>query len=315
MSGRLQWMIVRASLGALVGLVLSMSVHAAAPVQQSFASSDDAAAALVAAARSHDAAALRTILGPGSEDLIKSGDRYADEAAQNRFVEWYDRYHALLPLSTERVVLDIGDHWQMPIPIVQRDARWYFDAREGAQEINDRRIGTNEIAAIRVSLAYVDAQNDYFERKKQETGTGEFAKSFASRPGRHDGLYWPAEDGQDASPLEALVAQAKDEGYPGKMAHDKPALYRGYFYRILYSQGAEARDGDRMYVVNGRMTGGFALLAWPAGYGSSGIVSFIVNQDGVVFQKDLGPGTERVAGKIMQFNSDLSWAQVHVTAE
>ena len=266
-----------------------------------------------AAARSHDTAALRTVLGPGSEALISSGDRYADAAALRRFVETYDTHHVLVPQGPERMELDVGaKDWPLPIPIVQRGSRWYFDPLEGAQEIIDRRIGGNEIAAIRVSLAYVDAQNDYFERKKQQTGTGEYAQRLVSTPGKHDGLYWPA-DGQEDSPLEPLVDQAKDEGYPGEMLHGKVAPYQGYFFRILRSQGAEAPGGAKNYVRNGAMTDGFALIAWPVSYGSSGIMSFIVNQDGIVFQKDLGPDTARVAGRITQFKSDPSWARVNLT--
>jgi hypothetical protein len=316
MTGLIQRIAACASSGAMVGLALAMGVGAAEPVQQSYASPDDAATALAAAARSHDAAALRAVLGPGSEALITSGDRYADEAAQSRFAESYDAHHELVPQGTERMVLDIGTNdWPLPIPIVRQESRWYFDSHEGAQEIIDRRIGGNEIAAIRVSLAYVDAQNDYFERKKQQTGTGEYAQSLVSTPGKHDGLYWPAADGQEDSPFEPLVAQAEDEGYPGELTHGKLTPYQGYFFRILHSQGAEAPEGAKNYVRNGSMTGGFALIAWPASYASSGIMSFIVNQDGIVFQKDLGPETARVAGRITQFNSDASWARVNVTEQ
>jgi hypothetical protein len=269
---------------------------------------------LAAAARSHNTAALRAVLGPGSEALVSSGDRTADEQAQRHFVESYDAHHALTPEGTDRVVLDVGTNdWPVPIPIVRQGTRWYFNAPEGAQEIIDRRIGRNEIAAIRVSLAYVDAQNDYFDRQKQLTGTGEYAQRIVSTQGRHDGLYWPAAEGQQDSPLEPLVAQAREEGYPGEMLHQKLLPYQGYFFRILLAQGTDAPDGARNYIQNGRMTGGFALIAWPASYASSGIMSFIVNQDGIVFQKDVGPDTAQVVTKITQFNSDPSWARINVT--
>jgi hypothetical protein len=334
MTGLIRRMTARASLGALAGLALvglapaelapvglglaglplATGVGAAEPAQQSYASPEDAAAALAAASRSHDATTLRSVLGPGSEALLNSGDHYADEAAQNRFVTGYEAHHQLVPQGADRTVLDIGiNDWQLPIPLVRRNSRWSFDSREGAQEIVDRRIGGNEIAAIRVSLAYVDAQNDYFARKKQQTGTGEYASRLVSTPNRHDGLYWPAEDGQTDSPLEPLVAQAKDEGYPGEITRQKPVPYQGYFFRILYSQGAEAPDGAKNYVRNGSMTGGFALVAWPAVYGSSGIMSFIVNQDGIVFQNDLGPETGHLVGRMTQFNADPSWARVNLT--
>jgi Protein of unknown function (DUF2950) len=308
-----QWMCVRAAVG-LVAAFAPMSVCAAEMTQLSYGSSDDAAAALVSAARAHDAARLLTVLGPGSAPLINSGDRHADEAAMGRFVEAYDAKHALVPDGADRLMLEVGSNdWRLPIPIVQRDGRWHFDPHEGAQEIIARRIGLNEIAAIRVCLVYVDAQADYFARKKQETGTGFYAQNLVSAAGRQDGLYWPAADGQDESPLQPLVSQAQDEGYPGQMLNRSLAPYQGYFFRILNSQGAQAPEGARNYVQNGRMTGGFALIAWPARYGASGFMSFIVNQDGVVFQKDLGPGTARLAAAQIKFNSDPSWARVSVT--
>jgi hypothetical protein len=316
MTGLIQRMAVRASIGVMAGLALAMGVYAAEPAQQSFASSEDAAAALVAAARSHDTAALRALLGPGSEALISSGDRNADRESGRRFVESYDARHALVPEGTDRVVLDVGTNdWPLPIPIVRQGTRWYFNAREGAQEIIDRRIGRNEIAAIRVSLAYVDAQNDYFDHQKQLTGTGEYAQRIVSTQGRHDGLYWPAVEGQQDSPFEPLVAQAREEGYPGEMSHQKSVPYQGYFFRILFSQGADAPDGAKNYIQNGRMTSGFGLIAWPASYASSGIMTFIVNQDGIVFQKDLGADTAQVVTKITQFNSDPSWARITVTEQ
>ena len=314
MTGLFRRVAARFSLGAMAGLALVIGAHAAAPAQQTYASSEDAVAALIAAARAHDTAALRAVLGPGSEALVSSGDRYADEEALRRFVASYDAGHVLVPEGPDRAALAIGSNdWEFPIPIVRQEARWHFDSREGAQEIVDRRIGRNEIAAIRVSLAFVDAQNDYFERKKQETGSGEYARRLLSTPGRHDGLYWPGSDGEDESPLAPLVAQAQDEGYPGQLVNGKLVPYQGYNFRTLYAQGSEAPSGAKQYVRNGRMTDGFALIAWPASYASSGIMSFIVNQDGIVFQKDLGPETARVAASITQFDSDPSWARVDVT--
>ena len=314
MIGLGQRMTLRAILGTVAGLALVMAVYAAPATQPSYASSDEAAAALAAAARSQNTVALRTVLGPGGAPLVSSGDRYADEAALRRFAEEYDTRHALVPQGPDRMMLEVGsDDWQLPIPIVQRNGRWHFDAHEGTQEIVDRRIGRNEIAAIRVCLFYVDAQDDYFGRKKQETGSGVYAERLVSTRGKNDGLYWPAADGQDESPLQPLVTQAQDEGYPGQLLHQSLVPYQGYFFRVLFAQGAEAPGGAKKYLQNGRMTGGFALIAWPATYGSSGIMSFIVNQDGIVFQKDLGPDTRRLAASVAQFNSDPSWARVNVT--
>jgi hypothetical protein len=314
MAWPVQWLRTRGLLGAVAGLALAGGVWAAVPAQPTYASADDAAAALVAAARSDDVAALHRVLGPGSETLISSGDRHSDEAALRQFVESYDAYHALLPVSPERVVLDVGTKdWQLPIPLVQQGGRWSFNSREGAQEIIDRRVGLNELAAVRVSLFYVDAQKDYFERMKQETGTGSYAERLVSTPGQHNGLYWAAADGQDESPLQPLVSQAQDEGYPGQMLHQRLAPYQGYFFRILYSQTVEAPGGAKNYRQNGQMVDGFAMIAWPASYPSSGIMSFMVNQDGILFQKDLGPRTASLAGRIAQFDVDPSWARVDVT--
>jgi hypothetical protein len=316
MTGRIQRMSLNGALGAAAGLALGFAASATEPPPQSYPSPDDAAVALAAAARSNDTVALGRILGPGSEALISSGDRYADEAAYRRFVEAYEAHHALEAQGTERVVLDVGaNNWPLPIPIVRKDIRWHFDAAAGAQDIIDRRIGSNEIAAIRVSLAYVDAQKDYFARRQQQIGHGEYAQQLVSAQGRHDGLYWRAADGADESPLEPLVAQSKEEGYPGQVQHQKLVPYQGYCFRILYAQGAETPNGRENYVQNGRMTDGFALIAWPAPYASSGIMSFMVNQDGVVFQKDLGPQTARAVKNITQFNPDPTWARVNVTTE
>jgi hypothetical protein len=257
---------------------------------------------------------LRKVLGPGGESIVSSGDRHADAAALRRFANEYDASHALVPQGVDRTILEVGpNNWPLPIPIVQREGRWSFASREGGQEVVDRRIGHNEIAAIRVCLVYVDAQNDYFERKKQETGKGAYAQQLVSSQGMHNGLFWPAADGQDESPLGPLVAQAQNEGYPGEMLDGHLLPYQGYFFRILFSQGAEAPGGAKKFVRNGQMRDGFALIAWPADYASSGITSFIVNQDGIVFQKDLGPETGRLAASIREFNSDTGWARVSVT--
>lgn len=283
---------------------------------QSYASPEEAAAALAKAARSHDQAALQAILGPESERLLSSGDRYADEEQQRRFAAAYDEKHELVPEGPERMQLHVGDNdWPLPIPIVQRGRwhRWQFDTQAGAEEMINRRIGRNELAAIHVALSYVDAQKDYFDRMKQQTGTGFYAERLISTPGRQDGLYWPAAGGASESPFGPLVAQAVDEGYPGASISGKPIPYQGYYFRVLKAQGANAQGGAMSYVKSRRMTGGFALIAWPAIYGSSGIMTFQVDQDGVVFQKDLGAMTSRVAPRTTQFDPDLTWARVEVT--
>lgn len=296
-----------------LGLILAPAV-VAQPAQETFASPEDAMAAFVTAARAHDLAKLRAIFGPEGEELISSGDPYADAAQERRFVEAYDQRHALVALGPGRVEVDVGpDAWPLPIPIVQTGDRWRFDTQAGAQEIVNRRIGRNEFAAIRVSLAYVSAQKDYFARMRERTGAGVYAQRLISRQGHHDGLYWPAAEGQPESPLGPLIATASEEGYPGARAGGKPIPYHGYYFRILKAQGPDAPGGAKTYVRSARMTGGFALIAWPAGYGASGITTFQVNQDGIVFQKDLGPNTAEAVAKITRFDPDLTWARVEVT--
>lgn len=274
---------------------------------QTFATADDAATALIAALRTQDGKAIRSVLGAGSDKLISSGDRAADAQARARFLAAYDAKHSLVPGPAGRMVLVVGDHdWPVPLPIVQANGRWHFDSRLGAQQLVDRRIGTNEIAAIRTSLAYVDAQKLYFSM------TGAYAQHFVSAPGQQDGLYWPAEPGRPESPLAPLIAQAQDEGYPGDLIAGKQVPYQGYYFRILKAQGANAPGGADNYIVGGRLSRGFALVAWPGRYGSSGIMTFIVNQDGVVFQKDLGPRTGEMAAGMARFDPDLSWIRVDV---
>jgi Protein of unknown function (DUF2950) len=285
---------------------------------KSFVSPEDAAAALATAARSHDQAALRALLGPDSEKLLSSGDRYADEEQQRRFAAAYDEKHTLVPAGPEQMELDVGNNgWPLPIPIVQRGRwhRWQFDTESGAEEMINRRIGRNELAAIRVALTYVDAQKDYFERMKQQTGTAFYAERLISTPGRQDGLYWAAAGDALESPFGPLVAQAVDEGYPGANFKGRPIPYQGYYFRVLKAQGPNAQGGPMSYMNARRMTGGFALIAWPAAYGSSGIMTFQVNQDGVVFQKDLGVDTSRLAQRTAQFDPDVTWTRVDVTNE
>jgi len=279
---------------------------------RSFATPEDAAAALVKAMRANDETAMRDVLGPGSDALVRSGDKVSDAQARQKFVAAYDAKHVLAPGPLGRVVITVGDDdWPLPIPIVQSGGRWSFDSQLGAQELVERRVGRNEIAAVRTALAYVDAQNLYFGMTSKG-GTGEYAQRLVAGPGRHDGLYWPASQDEPDSPLEPLVKQAIDEGYPGADVAGKPTPYQGYYFRILTAQGDNAPGGALDYVVGGRMTRGFAMIAWPAVYGASGIMSFEVNQDDVVFQKDLGNATSVLAPKIKLFDPDLSWMRVDI---
>jgi hypothetical protein len=277
-----------------------------------FATPDAAVAALIEALQMDNTAQLRGVLGPGSEALISSGDPIADHEARAHFVAAYQQKHLLSVDGPDRRTLVVGDNdFPLPLPIVQNGSQWRFDSQLGAQELVDRRIGRNEIAAIRVALAYHDAQKLYFDLAKQ-SGVGAYAQRLVSTPGRHDGLYWPASNADDESPLGPLVQQAQDEGYPGERIAGKPIPYQGYNFRILTGQGWAAPGGKMDYVVKGQMTKGFALVAWPARYGASGIMTFIVNGDGVVFQKDLGPRTDAIVADMKLYDPDLTWARIDV---
>ena len=301
-------------ISACAALAVAPRAEAARIAQESFASADEAAKALADAARATSSRGLSEVLGPAATNALSSGDRYADAEQERRFAAAYDEKHALVQQAPDRVVLTVGTNdWPLPIPIVQSAGRWQFDTAAGAQEIINRRIGRNELAAVRVALTYVDAQKDYFERMKQRSGAGFYAERLISTPGHQDGLYWPAAADAPQSPFAPVVARADEEGYAGAFTGTKPIPYQGYYFRVLKAQGVNTPEGARNYVKSGKMTEGFALIAWPARYGSSGIMTFQVDQDGIVFQKDLGPKTYQLAPAITAFDADLSWDQVDVT--
>ena len=283
-------------------------------LQRSFASPEEAVSAFVAALRNHQEPELRAILGPEADRVLDSGDRYADRELHQRFVALYDEKHAIDQSGSGRAELGVGpDDWPMPILLVERDGRWTFDARAGAQTIIDRRIGRNELSAIRTLLASVDAQHDYFDRTKRATGSGEYATRLVSSPGCRDGLYWPVAEGEPESPLGPLIDAAQDAGYPGELIGGKPIPYEGYFFRNLKGQGPNGDGGAKSYMQSGRMVAGFALIAWPAVFESSGIMTFIVGPDGDLYQKDLGPETARIVAGMTTFDLDLTWSRVEMT--
>jgi hypothetical protein len=284
------------------------------PPQRDFASAEEAGDAFVAALRNNKEADLRTILGPEADRVIDSGDRYADQELHQRFIALFDQKHTIEQKEPGRAELDVGpDEWPLPIPLVESNGRWRFDTKAAAQEIEDRRIGRNELSAIRTLLASVDAEHDYFDRGRQATGTGVYAQRLVSSPGKQDGLYWPVAEGENESPLGPLIDAAEDAGYPGQLVGGKPDPYGGYFFRILTGQSENGVGGAKSYVQSGRMTGGFALIAWPARYESTGVMTFIVGPDGDVYQKDLGPNTAHVAAAVKTFDPDLSWTRVEET--
>jgi hypothetical protein len=277
----------------------------AAPAQKTFASLDEAVNALVGALRAADRKALVEILGPQGNPLVWSGDDVADRAAFQRFTAEYDRAHRLEG-GDGKVVLYVGeDGFPFPIPLVPDGPRWLWDTDAGDDELLNRRIGENELSTIQVCLAYVDAQREYYSRGR---GLLEYAQRLDSTKGKHDGLYWETRPGELDSPLGPLVARARAAGYPLPPPRG-PAPYHGYFYRILLAQGPDAPGGAYDFVVRGHMIGGFALVAYPASYGVSGIMTFIVNQDGVVYQKDLGPKTAQAANAMKTYNPDMTWVE------
>jgi hypothetical protein len=301
--------------------MLWLGVAQAAPAnateqQRGFASPEEAVTAFVAALRDGKEADLHAILGPESDRVIDSGDRYADQELRERFLALYDEKNAVDLKAPRHAELDVGaNDWPLPIPLVESDGRWTFDTKSGAQTIVDRRIGRNELSAIRTLLACVDAERDYFDRAKQANGTGIYATRLVSAQGHHDGLYWPVGEGESESPLGPLIDAAQDAGYPGELVGGKPIPYEGYYFRILSRQGPNGDGGARSYIYSGRMTGGFALIAWPAVFESTGIMTFIAGPDGDMYQKDLGSETDPTARAMTTFDPDLSWSRADVTNE
>jgi Protein of unknown function (DUF2950) len=299
-------MVIKTSCLLLTAALLGFSAPAFA--QEQFGTPKAAVEALVTAARSEDGAAILKVLGPDSKPIVNSGDPVADTNIRQNFVTAYDAKHTIEMEGDGTQTLVIGnDDWPFPIPLVNKAGQWQFDTKAGLDEILRRRIGRNELSAIQVSLAYVQAQNEYASLNPAGLGRGVYAQRIVSRPGKKDGLYWPTAAGEEPSPLGDLAAQAAAEGYE---TGSTPIPYHGYYYRILTRQGATAPGGAYDYLAKGKMIGGFALIAYPAEYGNSGIMTFMVNQDGTVFQKDLGARTEKIARKIETFNPDGDWKKV-----
>ena len=261
----------------------------------------------VHSAETRNRKALLDMLGPDSRPLVFSGDAVADKNAGQHFVAEYDAAHRLQG-GGGKVVLYVGkDDFPFAIPLVPDGPMWRFDTPAGKEEIVNRRIGKNELDAIQVCLAYVDAQHDYASEDRNADGIREYAQKFTSAPGKRDGLHWETKPGEPLSPLGPVIARARAEGYGGKGAS---APYHGYYYRILTAQGSSAQDGAYNYIAHGRMIGGFAMVAFPAAYGASGIMTFIVNHDGVVYEKDLGPKTAAMAQAMTKFNPDKTWKKL-----
>jgi hypothetical protein len=287
------------------------SAFAADAKQKSFKSPEEAVKALIDAVKGDDTKALLTIFGPAGKELIFSGDEVADKAGRDRFIKAYEEMNKLVSENDKKVILHVGnEEWPFPIPVIKKGENWFFDTKAGKEEILNRRIGRNELNAIQVCLAIVDAQREYALKDRDGDGLLEYAQKFGSEKGKKDGLYWEAKEGEEQSPLGPLAAKAVKEGYGGKKSGGKPSPYHGYYYKILKAQDKNAPGGAYDYVVKGKMIGGFALVAYPAEYGNSGVMTFMVNQDGVVYEKDLGKNTEKIATTMKKYDPDKTWKKV-----
>jgi hypothetical protein len=284
-----------------VCIVVAVIALAATPValaQQVYPTPAAAADALVDAIARHDDVALKVVVGSDYRAYIPSATVAPDDVTN--FLEAWARAHQIVPAGSDKAFLAAGSNgWTLPIPIVKTAKGWQFDTRAAVEEMRIRRIGRNELAAIQVALAYTDAQQEYRVRDWNGDGVLQYATQTLSSPGKRDGLYWGTLPWERPSPLGAELADAK-KGQP----------YHGYVYRILTAQGKDAPGGARSYIRSGRMTEGYGLIAWPARYGDTGVMTFIVNQDGIVYQKNLGPGTDAAARAIKAYNPDASWEKV-----
>jgi hypothetical protein len=274
--------------------------------QKTFASPGEAAEAMIAAAKSGNMDALLQIFGPEGKELLSSGDEVADKNGRNNIIQKYEQMHRLVREPDDTVSLYLGaENWPFAIPLLKKGNLWYFDTPAGKQEVLYRRIGKNELDTMDVLHAIVDGQKLY----QSETHDGETVKQYAvkivSDPGKHNGLYWKVAAGEPQSPIGPLVADAVSAGYTRKQGGPTP--FHGYIYKHLSSQGPAAPGGAKDYMVDGKMTGGFAVLAYPAEYRNSGVMTFMVNQDGTVYQKDLGPDTAKIAATMTSYNPDSSW--------
>jgi hypothetical protein len=292
----------KASVLALFALAVAPLSAAQQSGQETFSSASEATKALVSALHSDDESALLKILGPGAKDIISSGDSTEDKTNREQFVQKYKQMHRLVDEPDGTTTLYIGaENWPTPIPLEHKGGDWYFDTAAGKKEILYRRIGRNELSAIQVCRELVDAEKEYYGQPHDGESGNQYARKLVSNNGKHDGLYWQASAGGAESPIGPMLAAAAE-------AADKtPEPFEGYFYRILTEQ--KDNNGVHSYMMDGKMTRGFAFLAYPAQYRVSGVMSFLVNQDGIVYEKDLGPHTADIAKKLTRYDRDASWRQ------
>jgi hypothetical protein len=291
-----------AAIAILVAASLPMLSMAQERGQKTFSSAEEASKALVAAAQSNDEKAMLEILGPDGKEIVSSGDETEDAQNRANFAKRYEEMHRLVREPDGSTTLYIGaENWPTPIPLTNKGNVWYFDTESGKKEILYRRVGRNEMSAIRVCEELVAAEKEYYSAEHNE-----YAQKIFSDEGKRDGLYWKVADGGSPSPIGPLVASAVAEGY-SRNPDGTPTPYRGYYYHIVKSQGKNAPGGAKSYIVNGKMTDGFAFVAYPAEYRSSGVMTFIVDQDGIVYQKDLGKKTDAIAKAMTEYNPNATW--------
>ena len=293
---------------AVIALVFALAISSEeALAQKTFSSAEEAVKGAVAAAKSNNQKELLAIFGARAKEILFSGDVVADEQRRAEFLAAYDEKNRLATEGEDTILIVGKQDWPFPIPIVKKGQSWMFDADKGKEEILNRRIGENELSTIQSLLAIVDAEREYAMKDRDHNALLEYAQKFVSDPGKKNGLYWEANPGEPQSPLGPIMARVRREGY---QVSATPAPYHGYYYRILTAQGKDAPGGAYGYLVKGRMIGGFAVVAYPAEYGNSGVMTFIVNHDGKVFQKNLGPNTASISKGMKEYNPDKSWTEV-----
>jgi hypothetical protein len=308
---RMRYPSARAFLSCVLALLVVVMLQGTALAaqtqakQKTFETPEAAVGALVQALRDNSEKELLALFGPGNAALISSGDEVEDREESAKFISHFDEKNRLEKAGGSKVILHVGnDDWPFPIPVVKIGKDWRFDTKLGKEEILSRRIGRNELAAIQTCLAIVDAQREYATMDREGDGLLKYAQKFHSDEGKRDGLYWESAPGEKPSPLGPLVAEAQSKGY---VKEKKPAPYHGYFFRMLTEQGKDAHGGAYSYLVKDKMVGGFALVAYPASYRASGVKTFIVNHQGIVYEKDLGPKTAERAKAMKAFNPDSTW--------
>ncbi len=295
----------------LMLLASSATIAAQTAKQPAFATPEDAIKALVETVKTENLDALVAIFGPEGRELIASSDPATARMNRRVFaVAFREQWHLEDVTPTQKTLVIGNEEWPFPVPLVKGPDGWRFDTAAGKEEVLARRIGRNELGAIATSRAYVTAQRRYAEQGHDGKPAGAHATKFQSDPGKENGLYWPTAHGQKRSPIGDLLAQAAEDGRQLNEDRTKPTPLHGYYFKILTGQGAKATGGAKSYLVKGEMTGGFALVAWPAQYDATGVMTFMVNQDGTVHERDLGPQTDAIARKMTVYNPDASWRPV-----